>query len=122
MVGTDGAIYHAGMRPNSPRLFPEEKWTEYRANPEKRVPKTLPRVEGGIMGNWLDGIRDGKKACSDFSYSATLTEVILLGTLAIRTGKALNWDAESMKISDNPEAAEMLKVPARKGWRTEDLS
>ena len=56
------------------------------------------------------------------STATGLTETILLGSLAIRTGKALDWDAKNMKISGNDEAAAMIKIEARKGWRLEDLT
>ena len=58
---------------------------------------------------------------SDFSYSGPLTESIILGTLAIRTGKGLEWSSKDMKISGNKEAANLVNVEARKGWRTSDL-
>jgi len=122
MVGTKGGICHDGMRPNSPRLYPNAKWQEYRSNAASRVPKTLPRIKGGIHHDWLNAIRTGKKACSDFSYSAPMTEVIVLGTLAIRSGKAIDWTYEGQKISGNPLAADLIKIPARKGWRPEDLA
>jgi len=120
MVGEKGGICHDGMRQDSPRLYPKAKWEEYRSNPEKRVPKTLPRTRG-IHNDWLDGIRTGQKCCSDFSYAAPLTETILLGTLAIRTGKALQWNAERMQIKGNDEASALIEVEAREGWRTKDL-
>jgi predicted dehydrogenase len=120
MVGSKGGICHGGMRPNSPQLYPNDKWKEYRENADKRVPKTIPRVKG-IHVDWLNCIKSGKKACSDFSYSAPLTEVILLGTLAIRTGKGLKWNPDGMKISGNDKAASFVKQPARKGWQVEDL-
>jgi len=121
MVGTDGGICHDGMRPNSPRLYPKAKWDEYKSNTSKRVPKTLPRVRG-IHHDWLNAIRTGKKSCSDFSYSAPMTEVIVLGTLVIRTGKPLDWDATTQQIKGNPGAQKLIKIPVRKGWRAEDLA
>jgi predicted dehydrogenase len=120
MVGSKGGIMHGGMRPNSPFLYPKAKWDEYKSNPDKRVPKTLERIRG-IHADWINCIRSGKKACSDFGYSAPLTEVILLGTLAIRTGKGFAWDSGSMTIKGNPEAAALVEAKARKGWRAEDL-
>jgi len=122
MVGSEGGICYDGMRPNSPRLYPKAKWEEYRKNVAKRVPKTLPRAKGGIHHDWLRAIRDGKKSCSDFSYSGPMTEVIVLGTLAIRSGKAVEWDAKTQTIKGNPEAQKLVKIPARKGWRPEDLA
>jgi len=121
MAGTKGGICHGGMRPDSPQLYPKAKWEEYRSNKDKQVPKTLPRTRG-IHRDWVDAIKTGAMSCSDFSYAAPLTEIILLGTLAIRTGKGLKWDSETMKISGNPEAAKLIKVDARKGWDIKDLA
>ena len=121
MVGEKGGIFHGGMRPDSPRLYPKQKWEDYRSSKETQVAKTLPRTKG-IHRDWTEAVVNGTKACSDFSYSAPLTEAILLGSLAIRTGKGLKWNGEAMSISDNPEAADLIKVEARKGWRPEDLA
>jgi hypothetical protein len=121
MVGDKGGIYHDGMRPNSPRLYPKARWEEYRTNKDQQAPKTLARVPG-IHRDWIDSVKNGTKACSDFSYSGPLTEAILLGSLAIRTGRGLSWNADKMEIADNPAAAGLIKVEARKGWRAEDLA
>ena len=120
MVGEKGGISHDGMRPNSPRLYPKSRWESYRKNANERVPKTLKRVPG-IHNDWVNGIRNSKMTVSDFSYSGPLTESIILGTLAIRTGKGLEWSSKDMKISGNQEAADLVNVEARKGWRTSDL-
>lgn len=122
MIGSKGAIYHKGMRPNSPQLLPESKWEEYRTNPSKRVPKTLPRVKN-IFDDWLNGINSGDLPCSNFNYAAPLTEVIVLGTLAIRTGQSVVWDPKRMRVTNgNQEAAKLVKVAARPGWRAKDLT
>ena len=120
MVGEKGGISHDGMRPNSPRLYPKSRWESYRKNANERVPKTLKRVPG-IHNDWVNGIRNSEMTVSDFSYSGPLTESIILGTLAIRTGKGLEWSSKDMKISGNQEAADLVNVEARKGWRTSDL-
>ncbi len=120
MVGEKGGISHDGMRPNSPRLYPKSRWEDYRKNTNERVPKTLKRVPG-IHNDWVNGIRNSAMTVSDFSYSGPLTESIILGTLAIRTGKGLEWSSKDMKISGNKEAADLVNVEARKGWRTSDL-
>jgi predicted dehydrogenase len=121
MIGEHGGIYHAGMRPDSPQLYPKARWEEYRADVNKRVPKTLPRTRG-IHLDWIDAIKNGTKSCSDFSYSAPLTEAILLGTLAIRTGETVKWNPEKLEIEGNPEAAKLINIEARPGWRTKDLA
>jgi predicted dehydrogenase len=121
MVGSDGGIFHGGMRPDSPQLYPKAKWEAYRASGDKQVPKTLPRTNG-IHRDWIDAIRNGTKSCSDFSYSGLLTESILLGTLAIRTGKGVKWNAQKLVIPDNAEAAKLINPEAREGWRPKDLA
>jgi predicted dehydrogenase len=110
-----------GMRPDSPKLYPKQNWEDYRASGDKQVAKTLPRTRG-IFPDWIDAIKNGTRACSDFSYSGPLTEAILLGSLAIRTGKGLGWKADTMEITGNPEAAALIKTAAREGWRPEDLA
>ena len=122
MVGDNGGIFHPNMRPDSPRLYPQEKWQAYRKDRENHVPKTLPRVKGGITNDWLDAITDGRKACSDFSYAAPLTELIILGTLAIRTGETVRWDADNMKVIGNASADKMIRDEARPGWDIKDLT
>ncbi len=122
MLGSKAAIFHAGMRPNSPRLLPDCLWQDYRRHPERRAPKILPRI-GSIFTDWLNGIKNGTRTCSDFDYAAPLTEIVLLGALAIRTGKPVEWDSSKLRITnDNAEAARLVTIPARPGWRVEDLN
>lgn len=120
MVGENGGIHHGSMRPDSPQLYPNQRWAAYRADREKQVSKTLPRTKG-IHRDWIDAIKGGTKSCSDFSYAGPLTETILLATLAIRTGKTVTWNSEKMEITGNPEAAAMIHPETRAGWRPEDL-
>jgi predicted dehydrogenase len=121
MVGEKGGICYNGMRPDSPMLYPKAKWDDYRASGTKRIPKTIPRPHG-IHRDWVEAIKNGKKSCSDFAYSGPLTESILLGTLAIRTGKTVKWNTEKMQIDGNPEASKLINIQAREGWRTKDLA
>jgi hypothetical protein len=41
---------------------------------------------------------------SNFDYAATLTETILLGTIAQRVGRRIEWDAKAMRITNVAEA------------------
>jgi hypothetical protein len=74
-----------------PRLLPMELNRSY-----KHPPKTLPRV-AGHHADWLQACEGGTPACSNFEYGARLTKFVLLGTLALRTGKVVKWDADGMK-------------------------
>jgi predicted dehydrogenase len=122
LVGTKGIIYHPGMRPESPRLFPEALWQEFRTNPEKRPKKVYPRIKGGHIAEWLRACKgEGPTPGSNFDYAGPLTEMIALGTLAIRTGKGLEYDSKKMQIKGNPAAQAMMKVETLEGFRIKDL-
>jgi hypothetical protein len=67
---------------------------------------------------WLQACRDGKHNVpySNFDIAAYLTEIILLGCVALRMGKKLEWDGPGMKAKNAPEAARFVKREYRKGW------
>ena len=108
-VGERGLITCAGWS-GMPRLLPLERHRDY-----VRPAKTLPRVEGH-HADWLQACKGGRAACSSFAYGARLTELILLGNVALRTGRLLKWDAAGMKATNAPEADAYLKEEYRAGW------
>ena len=109
--GDRGMIW-AGVYGESPRLIPESAMKAY-----KRPPETLPRISGGIIKEWTDAVKKGKKAGADFNYSGPLTEFALLGNLAKRfPDKELKWDGPNMKVTNHKEANEWVKRPRREGW------
>jgi predicted dehydrogenase len=109
IVGDKGALTCPGWS-GMPRLLPYELHKAY-----QHPPKTLPRVTGH-HADWLQACMGGTPACSNFEYGARLTEFILLGALAIRTGKAIKWDAKEMKATNVPGAQAMIEGSYRKGW------
>ena len=73
-----------------------------------RPAKTLPRV-AGHHADWLQACKGGTPASSNFDYGARLTEFVLLGALALRTGKTIKWDAANGKVANNvPEAQAII--------------
>jgi len=86
----------------------------------KAIPITLPRApessEGGHKKEWLNAIRGGPEAYSRFEIAGYLTEIILLGCIALRVGKKLEWDGPNMRATNAPEAARFVKRQYRKGW------
>jgi predicted dehydrogenase len=111
-VGGKGIMY-TGNYAGSPRILPEEK---HRAFPVP--PKTLPRVRGTHQDDFLRACKDGQPACSNFSYSGPLSEMVLLGCLAIKAGpgKKVEWDAAGMKCTNLPELNRLVKREYREGW------
>jgi predicted dehydrogenase len=107
-VGDQGKILarHGG----GARLIPESKMSDF------QVPKPfLPRGPDHYQ-EWVRGCKGGPMPLSHFGYAGPLTEMVLLGNVAIRTGKKLMWDGPSMSITDLPEANEYLHRPYREGW------
>ena len=107
-VGTHGAILGGGWG-RSPRIIPESKMREY-----KRPPKTLPRVAGHHR-NWLDACKGQGKPSTHFDYSGPLTEFSLMGNVALRAGKPLDFDWKSMQVTNVPEANQYIKPELREG-------
>ena len=80
-----------------------------------RPAKTLPRVEGH-HADWLRACKGGPPACSHFGYAARLTELVLLGNVALRARRLLRWDAPAMKATNAPQADQYLHGSHRAGW------
>jgi predicted dehydrogenase len=109
LIGEKGALTCAGWS-GMPRLLPLELHRSY-----TRPPKTIPRV-AGHHADWLQACKGGTPACSNFEYGARLTEFMLLGGLALRTGKVVKWDAETMTATNVPEAQPFIEGTYRSGW------
>ncbi len=111
-VGEKGVLYTATYG-NKFHVVPREKMHSI-----PRPPKVLPRPEG-IMADFLDAIRSGKKeTAASFEYGAQLTEFTLLGNLAQHAGvgKKLLWDGPNMRATNAPELECWLKRTPRQGW------
>ncbi|HWI57862.1 MAG TPA: Gfo/Idh/MocA family oxidoreductase [Bacillota bacterium] len=88
----------------------------------KAVPITLPRnahqgeADKRQHLEWIAACKGGPTPYSDFNVAAYLTEIILLGCVALRVGKKLDWDGEKMRATNAPEAAQFVKRTYRHGW------
>jgi len=89
----------------------------------KAVPQTIRR--NAFQGapderqhqEWIAACKGGQPGYSDFDVAAYLTEIILLGCVALRAGKKLEWDGPKMKAKNAPEAAQYVRREYRKGWK-----
>jgi predicted dehydrogenase len=112
VYGDKGVIMYGSHGARPVRIIPEEKMKAYK-QPEKKI----PRVRGGHSGDWVNAIREGRKAGSDFSYGGPLTEIAMLGVIAIKmSGTKLIWDAVNAKFTNVPAANQLLNPPYRNGW------
>ena len=81
------------------------------------VPQTIPRSPGHDQ-EWFAMMKGGPAAYSNFNIAAYLTEIILLGCVALRSGVGhkLDWDGPNMRATNAPEAAQFVKRQNRQGW------
>ncbi len=91
-------------------LSPSKDFADYQ-HPEQTIAPSL-----GHYNEWINACKTGGESLCNFDYSGSLIEHNLLGNVAYRAGKKLEWDAEKMKISNAPEAQQYLTKTYRKGW------
>ena len=115
MEGTRETLYHGDMRPTSPELTPSAHFAEMKAE-LKKIDRTEPLGKGPIDEFYRAIKGEIPAPGSSFDYAAKLTEVVLLGALAQRTGRTIEWDAETMTVKGQPELAALIKEPTREGW------
>jgi predicted dehydrogenase len=108
--GTEGTIMVSDVYCRSARIIPEAKMQDFAKN--KMPPKTEKRSIGHVK-EWIRAIRGGEPAGANFDYSGPLTEMVLLGNLAVRTGKKIEWDAEKMQCTNVPEANQYVRKKYR---------
>ena len=68
--------------------------------------------------NWVHAIKNHGRAISDFEYASRLTENMLLGIVAVRTGQGIQirYDGQTGTIANNAAANQLLSREYRRGW------
>ncbi len=112
VLGDRGTIMYGSHGAGGVRIIPEEKMRAYQ-QPEKSLPRGLEHHR-----DWIDAIRNGTKAGSDFAdYGGPLTELAMLGVIAIKLpGTKLQWDTTNMRFTNCEEANQLVHPPYREGW------
>jgi predicted dehydrogenase len=111
-IGEKGILMHDTYGSN-PRLFPISLTEE-----AALVPKTYERIPWSHPLNWAKAAKGQAKSSSPFEYAAQLTETMLLGIVALRTGQGrkIVYDGENMRVTNIPEANQYLTREYRAGW------
>jgi hypothetical protein len=109
-VGDKGKIL-ANFHCDKPRIIPETKFFEFLGSKDI-PPDTTERTEN----TWLDAFKSGQQSQGSFLLAGPVTETILLGGVALRSGKKIEWDAEKMKITNLPDLNKLLYREYRPGW------
>jgi len=95
------------------RVIPEAKFRELlKEQPEKTIPRSP-----GIYAEYKRACKGGEPCGANFpDYAAPLTEIVLAGNLAVRTGKRIEWDGEHLRCTNLTEANDLVSRDYRDGW------
>jgi len=91
-------------------LLPEDTFKDFAA-----PGPTLRRVEDHYT-EWTQACKSGAPTACPVEFGAEMTEVALLGALALRTGRVLEWDSAAMKVRNSDLADGLIDPPYRAGW------
>jgi predicted dehydrogenase len=115
VIGSKGTLFtrtwHGGQTEEDMFVLLPRKQYEGIPMAAQSVPRTPSHHH-----EWVDACRDRGKTLSEFGYASRLTESLLLGNVAIRTGKAIEWDSSAMRATNAPEAEVFVKPTFRNGW------
>jgi predicted dehydrogenase len=86
-----------------------------RAKRFEATPKSLAR-RSGTWSEWYEACRGGEPAGCNFEWAGPLTRFVLLGNIALRTGKRLAWDGDRGRFTNQESANAYLQESYRSGW------
>jgi predicted dehydrogenase len=92
-------------------LLPEKDFAEFKP-PAPFIPNSI-----GHHKEWIEACRTGGSTTCNFDYSGALTEAALLGNVAYRVGKKLEWDPQTLRATNCPEATPYIQHHYRAGWK-----
>jgi predicted dehydrogenase len=111
LSGETGKIMHGSHGARGARIIPEAQMKAY-----ELPAKTIKRVKSH-HGDWINACKGGDAASSSFDYGGALTEMVLLGTIAMQVpNKKLLWDSEKLRFANSDEANALVKPTYREGW------
>jgi len=92
------------------KLLPESDFAGF-TPPPQTIPKSV-----GHHQEWINACKTGSPTTCNFDYGGSLSEAVILGNVAYRSGKKLEWDAEKLEAKNCPEAAQYVRREYRSGW------
>jgi predicted dehydrogenase len=113
--GTKGALA-AGF--DSRVLLPGRKGADLTYY-KPRTKDTVLSPLGDFQQEWLKACKGSLKTSCDFDYGGKMIEMMMLGLVAYRVGKKISYDGAAGRVTDNPQASELLRRTYRSGWSLE---
>lgn len=109
LVGDQGKMTFYG----APRLLPESRMKDY-----TMPAPVIPRCASDHFQEWVTACKGGPAPFSNFDHAGPLTELVLLGNLALRAGvgKKLLWDGPALRCTNLEEINRFVRREYRPGW------
>jgi predicted dehydrogenase len=92
------------------KLLPEKDFEGFQP-PKPTIPNSI-----GHHKEWVEACKTGGPTTCNFDYSGALTETVLLGNIAYRAGKTINWNAKDLKAVGEPDVDKFIRKEYRKPW------
>lgn len=96
-------------------LLPQEQFKDFKV-PEQTIPNSI-----GHWNEWVKACKTGSPTTCNFDYSGRLTETVLLGIVAYRSGGKVAWDADKLAATGNDKAQQYVSKEYRKGFEVVGL-
>lgn len=93
------------------RLLPEKDFVGF-VPPKPTIPRSIGHHE-----EWIQACKTGGPTTCNFDYAGALTEAGLLGNVAYRVGKKIEWDPKTLRAKNCPEAEQFIQHHYRAGWK-----
>ena len=100
---------------NSRLLLPQGNQADLTYYKPRTKASLLPPL-GDFQKQWINACKGSLKTACDFDYGSKLIETMLLGLVAYRVGKKINYDGTAGHVTDSPEGNELLRRTYRPGW------
>ena len=102
-----------------PRFIPESLAQSYR-RPKQTIPRIKEKRTWGKLRrheeDWTQACKGGTPACSRFEIAGPLTEIALLGNVALLSGEPIEWDSKNLKVTNSSDANRLIRRKYRRGW------
>jgi hypothetical protein len=111
VMGEKGTIMYGSHGASGVQLIPQARMQAY-SKPPQRIPRSPGHHE-----EWVIACKGGRRPGSNFDYGGPLTEIAMLGLLALRFQRQkLVWDSANLRVTNHAEANAWINPPRRKGW------
>jgi hypothetical protein len=92
------------------KLLPESEFTDIRP-PEPFIPNSI-----GHHAKWLAACKTGSPTACHFGHVSMLTECVVVGDVAYRSGRKIEWDSKNLRATGVPDADQFIRREYRRGW------